>query len=223
MLEAAPPDNAPPDPTVHESPGLETATHPDPLADVVLGSMSDELIAGIMPTVVLTVPVLSLLGHDAGPAQLEGYGPIDIDTARRLAAKAPSFIRILTHPATGETLSVGRERYRPTTDMRLALQLADRTCRFPGCTRNATRCELDHTDDWAHGGTTEPTNLHHLCPKHHHLKHDTTGWTVHQSTARTLNWTSPTGRHYRTTPGTQPNPPRHPAFTESQPAIPRGD
>jgi hypothetical protein len=42
---------------------------------------------------------------------LEGYGPIDIETARRLAADAPGFTRILTHPETGAVLSLGRDRY----------------------------------------------------------------------------------------------------------------
>jgi hypothetical protein len=166
---------------------------------------------GVVPTVVLTVPALSLLGHDAGSAELHGFGPIDIRTARKLAARAPSFVRILTHPDTGETLSVGRTRYRPPPDLRLALLLADETCRFPNCNRRAESCELDHTTDWAHGGDTARTNLHYLCPKHHHLKHDTTGWAVTAHPDRALDWRSPTGRHYTTTPPTKTT--TRPTFT----------
>ena len=47
--------------------------------------------ATIRPTVHVTVPVLTLLGLDEAPAELDGYGPIDPDTARALAAQAPSF------------------------------------------------------------------------------------------------------------------------------------
>ncbi|MBO0983457.1 DUF222 domain-containing protein [Rathayibacter sp. SD072] len=67
---------------------------------------------GMRPQVSVTVPVLTLLGHSDEPGVLDGYGPIDPATARRLAADAPSFTRILTHPETGATLSVGRTAYR---------------------------------------------------------------------------------------------------------------
>jgi hypothetical protein len=158
------------------------------------------------------VPALSLLGHDGGAAELHGFGPIDIDTARTLAARAPSFVRILTHPDTGETLSVGRTRYRPPPDLRLALLLDDGACRFPNCNRRTESCELDHTADWAAGGETERANLHHLCPKHHHLKHDSTGWSVVALPGRILDWTSPTGRRYRTAPRATNSPSARPAF-----------
>ncbi|MDQ1084354.1 DUF222 domain-containing protein [Microbacterium sp. SORGH_AS_0344] len=53
------------------------------------------------PTVVITVPALTLLGTDDAPPTLEGYGPIDLDTARRLAGEASSWVRLVTHPVTG--------------------------------------------------------------------------------------------------------------------------
>jgi hypothetical protein len=56
----------------------------------------------ITPTVHVTVPVLALLGHGDEPAMLEGYGPIDVETARLLTANAPSLTRLLTHPETGQ-------------------------------------------------------------------------------------------------------------------------
>ena len=66
---------------------------------------------GIRPRVLVTVPVLTLLGQSEEPGTLEGYGPIDAGTARMIAVRAPSFTRILTHPETGAVLSVGRDRY----------------------------------------------------------------------------------------------------------------
>ena len=156
-------------------------------------------LSGIRPTVLVTVPVLTLLGRSDEPATLEGYGPIDYDTALDLAASATSFIRILTHPETGTVLSVGRDRYRPPADLRTWLRVSDVTCRFPGCSRSARICEVDHTRDWLFGGVTAHDNLAHLCPAHHHLKHQT-GWTVEQLPGRILQWTSPTGRIYVTEP-----------------------
>ena len=132
---------------------------------------------GIRPTVAITVPVMTLLGHDNTPGHLEGYGPIDPDTARDLASRAPSFTRLLTHPETGTILSVGRNRYTVPADLKNLLRLRDETCRFPGCQRRAARCDIDHITDWAHGGHTTHTNLIHLCRHHHRIKHHTP-WTV---------------------------------------------
>ncbi|WP_372490791.1 DUF222 domain-containing protein [Rathayibacter rubneri] len=73
---------------------------------------------GMRPRVSVTVPVLTLLGRSDEPGVLDGYGPIDPATARRLAADAPSFTRILTHPETGAVLSVGRTAYRVPADLR---------------------------------------------------------------------------------------------------------
>jgi len=162
---------------------------------------------GVRPEVVLTIPVLSLLGRSDEPAELEGFGPIDLDTARLLAAAAPSFTRVLTDPHTGAVLSVGRARYRIPADLRRAVQLRDRTCRFPGCRRRAKGCDVDHTKAWQHGGATDICNLACLCRRHHSLKHEMR-WQVRQQSGGVLEWTSTLGRHYTTEPATRwPNPP----------------
>ncbi|MFN3708267.1 DUF222 domain-containing protein [Microcella sp.] len=155
---------------------------------------------GIRPTVLVTVPVMTLLGHDtAEVASVEGHGPISDAEARRLAAAAPSFIRVLTHPETGATLSVGRDRYVVPRDLRMWLRVRDEYCRFPGCGRAASHSDVDHTRDWQHGGTTSADNLAHLCPSHHRLKHHTR-WRVQHDGGGTLLWTAPSGRTYRTEP-----------------------
>ncbi|MDQ1581144.1 MAG: hypothetical protein QOD05_1919 [Microbacteriaceae bacterium] len=156
---------------------------------------------GVTAKVFVTVPVLTLLGREDLPATLDGYGPIDADTARMLAGHAPSFVRLLTHPETGAVLSVGRESYRVPQDLKNWLQVRDATCRFPGCSRQVARCEIDHTRDWAHDGQTRHDNLAHLCKSHHTLKHNT-DWQVTQARDGTgnLTWTSPAGRNYTTEP-----------------------
>jgi len=171
-------------------------------------SRSDDLgelaaLKRIRPRVLVTVPVLTLLGRGDELANLDGYGPIDPETAKQLTAEAPSLTRLLTHPETGAVLSVGRRKYRISADLRAWLRVRDGTCRFPGCGRSAGSCDLDHTVDWHYGGATAWHNLAHLCPKHHRLKH-VGGWSVTQTNAGPdageLTWTAPSGRSYTTAP-----------------------
>lgn len=143
----------------------------------------------------VTVPVLTLLGVDDAPADLEGYGPIPADIARRLAAHAPSFTRLLTHPETGAVLSVGRTSYTVPADLKKWLRVRDRTCRHPGCSVPASRCELDHTRPWSQDGPTSHDNLAHLCRKHHMLKSEGI-WHYEQQDGGVLTATSPAGAVY---------------------------
>ena len=135
---------------------------------------------------------MTLLGASDESATLEGYGPIDAATARRIAAHAPSFFRLLTHPVTGVLLDLDRTVYRPPADLKRWLEVNDAFCTFVGCGRRARDCDLDHTVDAQYGGATRADNLAHLCRHHHRLKH-MTGWSVTQTRDRTITWTSPTG------------------------------
>ncbi len=157
-------------------------------------------VLGVHPVVFVTVPVMTLLGGNT-PADLAGYGPIDPDTARKLAAHAPGFTRILTHPETGTVLSVGRDHYTVPQSLRTTILIRDKTCRHPGCNRPAPACDLDHTIPWHQGGTTSYDNLAALCRKHHKLKTDGY-WHYHQPEPGTL--TSLTGKTYTTTPDPPP-------------------
>jgi hypothetical protein len=155
--------------------------------------------AGIRPQLLVEVPVLTLLKLDDQPATLEGYGPIPDDVARELAAEAPSFVRLLTHPETGAVLSVGRDRYTVPADMRLFLRARDETCRGVGCGRRAGTSDVDHGQEWAAGGQTSVDNLAHLC-RGHHTRKTTLRWKLRHLPGGTLEWTSPFGRTYRTEP-----------------------
>ncbi|MGP6203447.1 DUF222 domain-containing protein [Microbacterium sp. F2] len=160
-------------------------------------------VQGIRPTVVVTVPALALLGADGGgahdPAVVEGVGPIPIEKARELAGAATGWIRVLTHPETGVVLSVGRTRYRPPPDMvALTKWRADR-CMAPGCGIPASRCQIDHSLAWEHGGETSVVNTAPLCQGHHTVKHHG-GWRVIQTGDGSLLWISPSGRQYTVAP-----------------------
>jgi hypothetical protein len=147
--------------------------------------------------VLVTVPVLSLMGATDEPAMLDGYGPIPASTARDLVADgAQSFYLVLVDPRDGAPLEIGRTSYRLTKAMRNWLRMRDGKCPFPGCNNHSLDNEADHLLAWHKGGTTGISNLGQPCPKHHRLRH-TSGW---KPTAATQNeppgWISPSGRRY---------------------------
>jgi len=162
-----------------------------------------EVLEHIRATVQLTVPALTVLGVNDTPGMLDGYGPIDPETAARLAVTAPSMTRVLTHPETGAVLSVGRDQYRVPADLQRAVRLRDGTCRAPGCGRRARACDLDHSVAWEHGGTTSVGNLACVCRHHHRLKH-LPGWELDHQPDGVLEWTTPDGRTHRTEPELAP-------------------
>jgi hypothetical protein len=171
-------------------------------------------VAGHVPSpraqVLITVPVLSLLGATDEPAMLDGYGPIPPSMARRLITDgADSFHRVLTDPRDGAPLEIGRTSYRVTKAQRQWLRLRDGKCPFPGCSNHSLDNEADHLLAWADGGTTGISNLGQPCPKHHRLKHSSAWKPTGASKDNPPGWTSPSKRHY---PSEHPDwePPRWP-------------
>jgi len=148
--------------------------------------------------VLVTVPVLSLLGLTDEPAMLDGFGPIPPSMARRLVADgADSFYRVLVDPRDGAPLEIGRTSYRIPKAMRQWLRLRDAKCSFLGCNNSSLDTEADHLLAWANGGTTGISNLGQPCRKHHRLRH-TTAWQPTSATPqKPPEWVSPTGRRYR--------------------------
>jgi len=161
----------------------------DVAIDLLAGTLSSSTGAGI--SVSVTIPVMTMLGHSDEPALLEGYGPIDADTARRLAADSPSLVRILTHPLTGNIIDVDQLSYRPNSRLDRAVRARDVECTIPGCGRPATRCDLDHTEPWPTGPTAY-ANLKAMCRHHHRVKHKT-AWKTEQDAAGKTTFVSPTG------------------------------
>lgn len=144
----------------------------------------------------------TLSGDSDQPAYIEGYGVISAEQLRELAATASR--RLLEeYPAGADPLS-----YHPSAALERAIHCRDLTCRFPGCSRPAEFCDLDHTIPFNHadpgaGGLTVPGNLKCLCRLHHRIKTffgGPSGWRDVQLPDGTVVWTSPTGKTYRTTP-----------------------
>ncbi|KRE78409.1 HNH endonuclease signature motif containing protein [Arthrobacter sp. Soil763] len=174
--------------------------------DIVAGDVADAgVVGGGAPVpraqVLVTVPVLSLLGLTEEPAMLDGYGPIPPSTARRLVAGgADSFHRVLVDPRDGVPLEIGRTSYRVTKALRQWLRLRDGKCPFPGCNNSSLDTDADHVLAWADGGTTGISNLGQPCRKHHRLKHTTAWRPVGATKTSPPGWISPAGRTYASEP-----------------------
>lgn len=163
-------------PVPGNEPGNEPVDHEPPLLGAPLG--------GVRLQLVVTAPASSVDGTGEVPGEILGYGPIDPETARRLAAQASTWTRLLVGAADGAPLSIGRIRYAPTAAMRRFLTVRDATCRFPGCDKPSAATDADHTVEWQDAGTTDVANLALLCPEHHRLK-SLGHWTVqHVGTVR---------------------------------------
>ncbi|NDL55573.1 HNH endonuclease signature motif containing protein [Phytoactinopolyspora mesophila] len=141
-------------------------------------------------TVNVTVPMSTLLGLDEHPAHLDGYGPIDADAARTLAA-AGFWTWVGTAPAGGHALDYGTTRYTPPQELVDFVLLRDRECLMPGCHQPAQRCEIDHRRPWPYGPTSA-CNCSALCKPCHVQKHRA-GWIVEHLGDGRQRWTSPTG------------------------------
>ncbi|MGI9119355.1 MAG: HNH endonuclease signature motif containing protein [Acidimicrobiales bacterium] len=88
-----------------------------------------------------------------------------------------------------------------------AVAIRDHHCRFPGCDRKASWCEVHHVVHVQDGGATCPSNVTLLCSRHHHRLHKT-GWQAVLQPDAELVVTDPNGR-VRTSrpPAHSPRPP----------------
>lgn len=125
--------------------------------------------------------------------ELAGYGPIPPMIAGVLALDPDSvWRRLITDPATGSLLDVGRQRYKPPAHIARHVIARDGYCIAPRCRVKAIDCDLDHTVPFM-DGPTSAANLAPLC-RHHHLLKTFGGWTLVQEAPGRFRWTSPTGR-----------------------------
>ena len=147
-------------------------------------------------------PAVSLSAAATGVAQVRvGVRSVAVPalTAWALAAGG-TWRRLVTDPASGTVVDVGRARYRPPAGLADLVRARDRACVFPTCQTPAERCDIDHLTAWSQGGTTSLDNLVVLCEAHHRLKH-TPGWALTRDQASgTLSWHTPDKTVYQRHP-----------------------
>jgi hypothetical protein len=182
--------------------GDETRTLDQIRADVFLDLLDGHnrhVGGGRRGTVDIQVDLATLARLSEDPGELAGYGPVIADIARQVAENQPQaeWRWALTHPDTGQTIDNGVTRRRPTTGQRRHVQARDRHCVFPGCRMPAVNCDLDHRQQWAHGGPTKTGNLAPLCRHHHNIRHHA-HWTHQALPTGDYLWTSRLGHTYTT-------------------------
>jgi hypothetical protein len=139
----------------------------------------------------------TLSGQSQTPGYLPGYGTV-APAMLREAAKTATL-----RPLDPSALSCAQGRYRPSAALAEYIRCRDLHCRFPGCDKPAEYCDIDHTVPWQLGGPTHPSNLNLRCRTHHLLKTfwvGHTGWAEKQYSDGRIEFTSPSGRTYTTTP-----------------------
>lgn len=144
----------------------------DALIDLACAALLDEDLPrrhGRRPSIEVAVSLSTLLDLDDEPAELEGYGPIAAEAARRIAADPTGTWRRLILRPDGLVIHADSQGYRPPQDLRDTVLARDRTCTFPGCARPARSNEIDHQRPWP-AGDTSFWNLHSLCKRHHRAK-----------------------------------------------------
>jgi hypothetical protein len=182
----------------------------DALIASVLGTTPGDPSTPAAPkvTVRLLISLPTLLGLREDTAELAGYGAIPAGWARELATDG-EFQRMIYDPVDGHLLDYHTRTYRPPKGLDAYIRARDRRCRFPGGTRAAENCDLDHTQPFRHqpegdagddhGGSTSAGNLACLSRFAHRAK--THGhYQTRQDPDGTLHLTTPLGRTYTTQP-----------------------
>jgi hypothetical protein len=143
------------------------------------------------------------------PGELGRLGPVSSQVAGEAARSALDRLGALSGGRVGvrwvavddhgQAVAVTGTGYTAPPLLRAVIDARDRTCRFPGCTLPADRCDCDHNEPFP-SGPTSSRNTCCLCRTHHRLKTHS-GWRLAPGPNGALLWTSPLGRQYRTHPG----------------------
>ena len=82
--------------------------------------------------------------------------------------------RMITN-GPGVTIDFGRKTRLISDRLRAVINARDGGCRFPGCRKPPSDCQIHHVVPWPEQGTTDQTNLVSQCLRHHQIIH-TAGW-----------------------------------------------
>lgn len=90
--------------------------------------------------------------------------------------------------------------YVAPDDIKAYCRGRDGTCIFPGCTRSAWQCQLDHRIPFDEGGATTASNLYSLCQHHHNVKTDKRAFYIPDPVTGEIVWLFPDGTYHRVDP-----------------------
>ncbi|MCU1688925.1 MAG: hypothetical protein JWN20_853 [Jatrophihabitantaceae bacterium] len=180
----------------------------DALINLACGVLADDDLPqrhGRRPSIQIVVPAATLLGISDAPGELDGYGPIDADTARAIAFDGTAtWRRVLTDPQ-GRVLEYGQTTYRPPQALKDLIIARDRTCTGPGCSTPARMCQIDHLDPFPHGPTAAWNN-DAKCVTDHALKTARLFDSARDPDTGATVWTDRHGTTYTRPPETLPQP-----------------
>ncbi|QUQ62601.1 HNH endonuclease signature motif containing protein [Kutzneria sp. CA-103260] len=128
----------------------------DALAEIIdLAAGSEDLpeAGGERPHLALTMS-LKDFQEQRGTADVEGMGPMDAASARRIACDSKVMRVVLG--AKSEPLDIGRASRTIPNQIRRALIIRDKGCAFPGCLRRPRQCHAHHVIHWADRRADEP-------------------------------------------------------------------
>lgn len=116
-----------------------------------------------------------------------------VDPRDMLVAALTGHVRRIVVDGAGVVVDVGRKQRLFTGPLREAILLGERCCVWPGCTRPASECQVDHLLPWAHAGPTNPANAAPVCG--HHNRWKSRGYRT---------WRDPTGQWHHERPDGSP-------------------
>ena len=126
---------------------------------------------GKQAEVQVTATIETLKGLAGAPAaELEFALPISGSSVQRMACDC-SVTRVLLDQDSA-VVDMGRSKRVISPKLRSALKIRDGHCQWPGCERDASRCDGHHLVHWAEGGETNLDNLVLMCKRHHRMVHE---------------------------------------------------
>ncbi len=155
----------------------------------------------------VTMGADTLLGLDDETCELDGFGPLTADQARRLALRSSSTVlrRLFTDPMDDTVMTMDARTYRFSARQVEAVRSLHPISCFPGATTPADRCDIDHREPYRFGppGTADPPGQTVVgrgqpLDRRHHRYRTHLDWipTVDPTDPHTIYWTSPYGRTY---------------------------
>lgn len=143
----------------------------------------------------ITVAAETLAGLSDAPGELEGYGSVFAEIARKTVMENVDGEWVFTVTDNGRPVATGTLSRRPTRSQQRQIRASYPTCVFPGCRQPSFECDLDHRRPASQGGATHSDNLGPLC-RHHHMGRHHGFWRYRRLSDGDHEWRSPLGHTY---------------------------